>query len=246
MPSQLVCRPEQDLPVAVLTISGTLDKLTGDALGTAVRRSLSVQPAKLLLDVTRLRVADPLALTVLGSVVCQAEEFPAVPIVICGADEAVRRALAETPGCTGLELAASCSTARAEAYAQPAGREIRVRLRPVPEACRQVRTLVAQTCAGWHRADVSSTVALVATELVANVVRHAHTTMEFTLALRDGRLTVAVRDGSRRMPRRLDPTVTDAGGRGLRLVHDLTDAWGVLPVTDGKVVWSQLTTGAAV
>jgi hypothetical protein len=30
----------------------------------------------------------------------------------------------------------------------------------------------------------------------------------------------------------------EAGGRGLRLVRDLSDAWGVLPVVDGKVVWA--------
>ena len=37
-----------------------------------------------------------------------------------------------------------------------------------------------------------------------------------------------------------------ARDRDGRLVRDLTDAWGVLPVTDGKVVWTQLSTGAAV
>jgi anti-sigma regulatory factor (Ser/Thr protein kinase) len=93
---------------------------------------------------------------------------------------------------------------------------------------------------------MTSTATLVATELVANVVRHAHTTMEFTLGLRGGRLIVAVRDRSRLMPRALEPSAADAGGRGLRLVRELTDTWGVLPVTDGKVVWTQLTTGAVV
>ncbi|MBG0567487.1 ATP-binding protein [Actinoplanes aureus] len=244
MPSQLVCRPKRDLPVAVLAISGTLDRVTGDALGAAVRRSLAVQPVKLLLDVARLRIGDPRALATLGSVVCQTAEFPAVPIVVCGADPATQRALATTPDCAGLEFAADCSRALAEADAEPREPGLRVRLRPVPEACRQVRQLVSQACATWQRNDVTTTATLVATELVANVVRHAHTTMEFTLGLRDGRLTMAVRDGSRRLPRPLDPAVTDAGGRGLRLVRDLTDAWGVLPVTDGKVVWTQLTTGA--
>lgn len=245
MPSQLVCRPERDLPVAVLAISGTLDRVTGDALGAAVRRSLALQPVKLLLDVTRLKITDPCALAAFGSVVCQTAEFPAVPIVVCGADPATRRALAATPDCATLEVAPDCTRALAEADAQPRTPGIRVRLRPVPEACRQVRQLVSQACSAWQRNEVSSTAVLVATELVANVVRHAHTTMEFTLGLRDGRLTMAVRDGSSRMPRALDPAVTDAGGRGLRLVRDLTDAWGVLPVADGKVVWTQLSTGAA-
>ena len=250
MASQLVCRPEQDLPVAVLTVSGTLDRVTGGALGAAVRRSLSVQPLRVLLDFTRLRVGDPRALDVLADVVCQAEEFAAAPIVVCGADPRTRAALTDTPGCAGLELAGNCAEtlaeARAEAATQSPTSDVRVRLRPVPEACRQVRTIVGQTCAAWHRADITATTALVATELVANVVRHARTTMDFTLRLRNGRMIMAVRDHSRRMPRTLDPDVTEAGGRGLRLVGDLTDAWGVLPVTDGKVVWTQLTTEAAV
>jgi anti-sigma regulatory factor (Ser/Thr protein kinase) len=246
MPSQLVCRPERDLPVAVLTLSGTLDHDTSGALGGAVRRSLSTLPAKLLLDVERLHVADPHALASLGAVVGETAAFPAVPIVVCGADRPTRDALAADPGCAGLELSADRAHALAEADAQPAVPGIRVRLRPVPEACRQVRHLVGQACATWQRADFTATATLVATELVANVVRHAHTTMRFTLGLRDGRMTMAVRDGSLRMPRALEPGLADAGGRGLCLVRDLTDAWGVLPITDGKVVWIQLTTGAAV
>ncbi|MFC4065371.1 ATP-binding protein [Actinoplanes subglobosus] len=246
MPSQLVCRPERDLPVAVLRVSGTLDRQTDGALGAAVRRSLAVQPAMLLLDVARLSVADPVALTGLGAEVCRAEAFPAVPIVVCGAGPRTLDVLAADRACAGLRYADDCDKALAEALAEVEadghGHTLRVRLRPVPESCRQVRQLVTQACSAWQHADVAATATLVATELVANVVRHAHTTMEFTLGLRDGRLTMAVRDKSRLMPRTLDPAVTDAGGRGLRLVHDLTDAWGVLPVTDGKVVWSQLTT----
>ncbi|GAA4586733.1 hypothetical protein BJY16_007997 [Actinoplanes octamycinicus] len=240
MPSQLVCRPERDLPVAVLTVSGTLDRLTGDALGVAVRRSLAGQPVKLLLDVTRLRVADPIAFGTFGSVVCQTAEFPNVPIVVCGADPGTSAALAATPDCAGVEMAVDCEAALAEATTEPAPDTIRVRLRPVPEACRQVRNLVDQACARWQRTEFAATATLIATELVANVVRHAHTTMEFTLAVRDGRLTMAVRDGSRTMPRQLDPGLTDSGGRGLRLVRELSAAWGVLPITDGKIVWTHL------
>ncbi|MFI1988657.1 ATP-binding protein [Actinoplanes sp. NPDC020271] len=240
MPSQLVCRPERDLPVAVLTVSGTLDHLTGDALGAAVRRSLAVQPVKLLLDVSRLKVADPFAFGTFGSVVCQTAEFPNVPIVVCGADPGTSAALATVPGCATVELAGDCATALAEAGRTPQPDRVRVRLRPVPEACRQVRNLVVQACARWHRTDFTATAALIATELVANVVRHAHTTMEFTLGHRDGRITMAVRDGSRHLPKALDPGLTDAGGRGLRLVRELSENWGVLPVSDGKVVWTHL------
>jgi anti-anti-sigma regulatory factor len=244
LPSQLVCRPEQDLPVAVLRVSGTLDQVTGDALQQAVRHSLAMQPDLLLLDVTELRIGDPLGLAALSAVVCQTAEWPDVPIVLCGAEPETAAAIAATPDCAKLGTALDCAEAltkatRTAADEEPAQRRIRVRLRPVPDACRQVRQLVTQACASWHHSEFASTAALIATELVANVVRHAHTTMEFTVGLRDGRLSMSVRDGSRRLPKPTEPGVSDAGGRGLKLVRDLTDAWGVLPINDGKVVWTR-------
>ncbi len=240
MTNQLVCRPELNLPVALLRVSGVLDLITGDALRRGVTRSLSAQPEALLIDVSRLEVSDPLGLRVLNDVVCQTAEWPRVPLVLCGAGPDTAAALADSPDCAKLSFADDCDRALADIGDEPEPRRIRVRLRPVPDACRQVRQLVNQACTAWHRRDAASTAALVATELVANVVRHAHTTMEFTLGLRDGRMCLTVRDGSRRLPRPADPGVQDAGGRGLRLVRELSDAWGVFPVTDGKVVWTQL------
>ncbi|WP_312034414.1 ATP-binding protein [Actinoplanes sp. TBRC 11911] len=227
--------------MAVLRVSGTLDLVTGDALQLAVRRSLAVQPTHLLLDVADLRVGDPLALAALGTVICETAEWPSIPIVLCGCDPRTYAMISAYPDCAGLRYAPSCAAALAEAGTAPTPPKIRVRLRPVPDACRQVRQLVSQACTAWHRAELTATASLIATELVANVVRHAHTTMEFTLGLQGGRLSMTVRDGSRRLPRPVDTTPSDAGGRGLQLVRDLTEAWGVLPVPDGKVVWTRLT-----
>jgi hypothetical protein len=226
----------------VLRISGVLDDVTGDALQQAVRHSLADQPVRLLVDVAAVRVGDPRGLTALSTVVCQTQEWPDVPIVLCGAEPATEAAIRAVPECAGLEYAADCAAELVAAGEVPEPARIRVRLRPVPDACRQARQLVSQACESWHRADLAATAALIATELVANVVRHAHTTMEFTLGMRDGRLNMSVRDGSRRMPKPGNPSVGSAGGRGLRLVRDLTEAWGVLPVSDGKVVWTRLGT----
>jgi anti-anti-sigma regulatory factor/anti-sigma regulatory factor (Ser/Thr protein kinase) len=245
MQNQLVCRPEQNLPIGVLMVSGTLDLVTADALEQAVRRSLSVDPRVLLIDIAALEITDPLALDALSDVVCQTAEWPAVPIVLCGPGEQAAMAVAAWPDCAAVDVDESCEQALADAGTVPEPPHIRVRLRPVPDACRQVRQLVTQTCATWHRSELAATAALVATELVANVVRHAHTTMDFTLGLRDGRMSLAVRDGSRRLPRPADAKLTDAGGRGLRLVRELTDSWGVLPFSDGKVVWTRIGTGAS-
>jgi anti-sigma regulatory factor (Ser/Thr protein kinase)/anti-anti-sigma regulatory factor len=243
MHSQLVCRPEQDLPVAVLRVSGVLDAVTGGALERAVRRSLCAQPRALIVDVADVLVADPHALAALSALLCQNAEFPAVPVTLCAASPATAQAVAASPDCASVAFADSCEEAIERARAAPEPRRVRVRLRPVPDACRQVRRVVTQACAAWQRSELAATAALVATELVANVVRHAHTTMEFTVGLRGGALLLTVRDGSRRLPEPADARLSDAGGRGLRLVRELTESWGVVPAPDGKVVWTRLTSG---
>ncbi|GAB2575672.1 sulfate transporter [Paractinoplanes abujensis] len=244
MPSQLVCRPERGFPVAALRVSGTLDQVTGDSLQQAVRLRLADQPTVLLLDVSGLRIGDPVGLSALSAIVCQAAEWPDVPVVLCGAGPRTMALISDVPDCAGLGFAGDFAGALAAARAATVPPRIRVRMRPVPEACRQVRHLVAQACAAWQRTGVTPAATLIATELVANVVRHARTSMEFTLRPLSGdRLGMTVRDRSRRMPKPTDAGLSDPGGRGLRLVRDLTDAWGVLPVTDGKVVWTRMRAG---
>jgi anti-sigma regulatory factor (Ser/Thr protein kinase) len=226
----------------VVRVTGTLDVVTGDALQQAVRHSLAGQPTRLLLDVAGMRIGDRIGLAALSAVVCQTADWPAAPIVVCGATPETETAIAAVPGCERLAFAPDLTRALTAAGTDEEPKRIRVRLRPVPDACRQVRQAVTQACEAWHRADASAVAALVATELVANVVRHAHTTMVVTFGMLEGRLSMSVRDGSRRLPRPATPDVADAGGRGLRLVRELTDAWGVLPVPDGKVVWIRLPT----
>jgi anti-sigma regulatory factor (Ser/Thr protein kinase)/anti-anti-sigma regulatory factor len=240
MASQLVCRPEQDLPVAVLRVTGVLDLVTGTALHHAVQGCLAALPEAVLVDVARLKIRDPAALAVLSAVVSQTAEWPAVPIVLCGAEADTAGRVAASPARLAVGMADSCEQAIADIAAEPEPRRLRVRLRPVPDACRQARQVVNRACAAWHLDDLAATGALIATELVANVVRHARTTMELTVGLRNGRISLAVRDRSTRLPRPADPALTDPGGRGLHLVRELADSWGVMPVVDGKVVWTTL------
>jgi anti-sigma regulatory factor (Ser/Thr protein kinase)/anti-anti-sigma regulatory factor len=244
MPSQLICRPEQSLPVAVLKVTGVLDLPTSETLRHAVCACLSTQPEALLIDVSGLEVRDPVALDVLSDVVAGTAQWPAAPIVLCSGGPAIAGQLAASKAHDCVALTGSRAEALARAVPAARPHPIRARLSPVPDACRQARQLVAQACAAWHLTDLTAIVALVATELVANVVRHAHTTMEFTVGLRDGRISLAVRDGSTALPRAVDAGLRDAGGRGLRLVRELSDAWGVLPVPGGKVVWTTLAVGA--
>jgi anti-anti-sigma regulatory factor len=238
MPSQLVCRPEKDLPVAVLRVSGVLDGDTAHALDSAVRERLAGRPEAVLIDVSAVEIGDPRGLSALAAVVDETADWPGVPIVLCGARPQTARAIAGSPVHDRVATADDCTRALAEFAAGTRTR--RLRLRPVPDSCRQARQFVTQAFTAWQVGGLVSTGTLVVTELVANVVRHARTGMDLTVELRDGRIRVSVRDGSTHLPRAADPGLSDAGGRGLRLIRELTDAWGVLPVPGGKVVWAAL------
>jgi hypothetical protein len=191
-----------------------------------------------LVDIAELEVREPLALASLAGVAQAARRWPATPIVLCAPRPETARHLAGSPVRRSLSLARSRAEAMARAR-QSHRPTLLMRLPPTPDSCRHARALVAQACADWQATSLTPTATVIATELVANVVRHARTTMEFTVAV-PGRLSLAVRDHSDRMPRVAEAGPHDAGGRGLRLVRGLADAWGVLPLARGKVVWATL------
>ena len=86
---------------------------------------------------------------------------------------------------------------------------------------------------------------LLTTELVTNAARHAHSPVELTVAGAQGRVRIEARDESPAMP--TPPTVeTPTRHRGLLLIEDLSEGWGVDATSDGKVVWCELkSTGLA-
>lgn len=81
---------------------------------------------------------------------------------------------------------------------------------------------------------------LLATELVTNAVRHAKSAVDLTIALGNGCVRIEARDDSAALPR---PTVVDTPTRhrGLLLIQDLSEDWGVTAHDGGgKVVWCEL------
>ncbi len=51
------------------------------------------------------------------------------------------------------------------------------------------------------------------------------------------RLRIEVCDESERLPARRVALDEDTGGRGLMILHALTQDWGIVPQGAGKVVW---------
>lgn len=81
---------------------------------------------------------------------------------------------------------------------------------------------------------------LLATELVTNAARHAHSAVDVTITRGNGCVRIEARDGSTAMP--TPPQVdTPTRHRGLLLIQDLSQRWGVeTHGNTGKVVWCEL------
>jgi anti-sigma regulatory factor (Ser/Thr protein kinase) len=96
---------------------------------------------------------------------------------------------------------------------------------------------------GWAATDIERA-QLAVSELVANAVVHAHSRVTVRVNV-DGRARLEVSDTDPRaivVPRTVEPG--HQGGRGLRLVADLSHSWGVQRGTRGKTVWCEVEPGA--
>lgn len=81
---------------------------------------------------------------------------------------------------------------------------------------------------------------LLVSEAVTNAVLHAGTEVRVRVG-RDGRsVRVEVADTSPAVPLRRHASADAATGRGMLLIEELSDSWGLQRSADGKVVWFEL------
>jgi anti-sigma regulatory factor (Ser/Thr protein kinase) len=87
--------------------------------------------------------------------------------------------------------------------------------------------------------DVTETVALIASELATNSVRHAASAFEIRVEQLPDRIHIEVEDDGGGHPVVKSPDPSDTSGRGLQIVQALADEWGVIPKAQapGKTVW---------
>ena len=111
---------------------------------------------------------------------------------------------------------------------------------PEPASTREARRRVSDALEAAALDDAVSSAALVVSELATNAVLHARTAFEVRLRLGADTVRIEVHDGDRRRPVRRNFSDAAASGRGLRVVDELCDEWGVVPDPDGggKTVWA--------
>lgn len=107
-------------------------------------------------------------------------------------------------------------------------------------AATAARKAIRPVLESWNCTDDQwrHVVELIVTELVTNAVDHGGGAVELALAMHDRSLTISVADGSAVIPEVRE--ADDDGGRGLRIIDALSDAWGVEDHHGGKRVWVRL------
>jgi anti-sigma regulatory factor (Ser/Thr protein kinase) len=105
------------------------------------------------------------------------------------------------------------------------------------------RHFVESVISSWGLHDLSWPATLVVSELAANAALHARGedfTVRIRIELDCVRLEVV--DHSLRLPQQRSYSAEATTGRGLRLVSELAQEWGVTTSADGKTVWVVLGT----
>jgi len=112
---------------------------------------------------------------------------------------------------------------------------------PAPSAVAAVRRFVGETIRGWGGGDdAADDATLIASELATNALLHARSPFRVTLHRTDGTVRLDVEDASPTPPSQLSPGVEVTTGRGIAMVHAISQRWGTDIRADGKVVWAEL------
>ncbi|MGY1752920.1 ATP-binding protein [Blastococcus sp. SYSU D01042] len=115
-------------------------------------------------------------------------------------------------------------------------------LPPTAGSVRVARHVLLELMRAWAVPHDQEDGALLLTELVTNVVDHVEGEAELTVEVTAGEdwLRIAVVDGSAVRPVVRELSTDRPRGRGMRMVQQIADRWGVEDHLGGKRVWFEL------
>ncbi len=104
----------------------------------------------------------------------------------------------------------------------------------------EARGLVRRLLGDVGRDDLGEPAALLVSEVVTNALLHAGTPVDLRLSYDHGSLLAEVGDGTPHLPSMRRYGSSSGTGRGLRLLDQMADEWGVNAREGGKTVWFRL------
>lgn len=117
---------------------------------------------------------------------------------------------------------------------------MRRRLSPQPESVAEARALVRDLLVDADRDDLVETAVLLVSEVVTNALLYAGTPIDVGAVIDDDGLRVEVSDGSDHAPSRRRYATTAGTGRGMLMLEQMVDDWGITRHRGGKTVWFRL------
>jgi len=117
--------------------------------------------------------------------------------------------------------------------------EVRRHFAATPEAVRDARQFLAETIGDRAGEEATQALSLALSELATNAVRHAVSDFDVVIGI-NGQVHLEVEDRSTELPVVGPPPGMAPGGRGLRIVDQLCDRWGVHLEHNRKCVWCEL------
>jgi anti-anti-sigma regulatory factor/anti-sigma regulatory factor (Ser/Thr protein kinase) len=230
----------------VVAFAGSINLFTAPQVQRVLLKDLAERPYAIVCELSGVDAIDPVCVTVFSTVANHpATDWPATAFLLCGARPAVARELGRLAVPHFLPMYDTLEEALDHVAARPPYLKDELRLAPTATAPAAARLYVRDVLQYWRLAlpgeDVIDRAELLADELVTNAVVHARTSLRLRIELRGDLLHIGVHDASPRLLRVVDDDPESEAGRGLRLVEQLSTAWGVHRGQDGgKVVWCSL------
>ncbi|MFD8559666.1 ATP-binding protein [Streptosporangium canum] len=116
-----------------------------------------------------------------------------------------------------------------------------------PQAIAPIRRIVEIHLTLWKAQGVLDRCLAILTELCSNIRHTGDERFELTVSILDSRVRLGVRDYSTVLPvvPGKMPPFEAVSGRGLYVVTSYADQFGMDRLSDGKVIWAEMASGAA-
>jgi anti-anti-sigma factor len=231
--------PQQD--VQILVADGVLDSSTYRSMRDAVIKAALDEPLAVIVDVNSLSVPSASAWSVFTSARWHVSVWPDVPIVLVCARPQARRAISAAGVSRYVPVYPTRESALDALRREPLPTRWRARseLPATRASVALARSLVTDWLTRWGKHDLIPVAATVATAFVENVLDHTDCAPVLVVEINKGAVTIAVEDGSDRLPGRHEDAHRGAETvSGLAIVSALCRAWGATPTSSGKTVWA--------